>query len=152
VSHTPSCPHAYFLSPAEEIKGKVVAIADGDTLTVLDDTKTQHKIRLIGIDCPEKKQPFGTKAGEVLGKKVFGKEVVVEWEKKDRYGRTLGKVVIDGRDIGLEMIQEGMAWHYASLFKSDDYAKAQEKAKSDKKGLWKDKKPVPPWEWREEKK
>jgi hypothetical protein len=80
------------VTQAEEIKGKVVSITDGDTLIVLDSEKVQHKIRMVGIDAPEKAQPVGAKSKDALGDKVFGKEVIVETDKKDRYGRTLGKI------------------------------------------------------------
>jgi endonuclease YncB( thermonuclease family) len=86
---------------AEVLVGKVVAVADGDTITVLDDTKVQHKIRLAGIDAPERKQPFGQRARERLSELVFGKTVQVETEKTDRYGRQVGKVLIEGRDANL---------------------------------------------------
>lgn len=96
---------------AEEIRGKVVSITDGDTITVLDAEKVQHKIRLEGIDAPEKGQAFGTKSKEKLSELVGEKEVAVRWEKKDRYGRILGDVHLDDRLINLEMVQDGLAWH-----------------------------------------
>ena len=99
-------------SLAADVFGKVVSVADGDTITVLDDTKVQHKIRLAGIDAPERKQPFGQRAKEQLSDLVFGKTVQVETEKVDRYGRQIGKVLIDGRDANLAMVTSGMAWHY----------------------------------------
>jgi endonuclease YncB( thermonuclease family) len=88
----------------QTITGKVVAIADGDTLTVLDASNRQHKIRLDGIDAPESSQDFGSRAKQSLSDLIFGKTVSVISSKKDRYGRTLGKVTIDGRDINLEQI------------------------------------------------
>jgi len=97
---------------ADEIRGKVVGIADGDTITVLDAGKVQHKIRLEGIDAPEKGQAFGTKSKEKMSEKVGEKEVVVRWSKKDRYGRILGDVYLGDRHINLEMVQDGLAWHY----------------------------------------
>ena len=102
------------LSPAwaDILIGRVVSVADGDTITVLDDSKTQHKIRLAGIDAPERKQPFGQRSKELLSDLVFGKTVQVETEKADRYGRQVGKVLIDGRDANLAIIAAGLAWHY----------------------------------------
>jgi endonuclease YncB( thermonuclease family) len=94
---------------ADEIRGKVVSIADGDTITVLDAEKVQHKIRLEGIEAPEKGQAFGTKSKEKMSELVGEKEVVVTWEKKDRYGRILGDVHLGDRHINLEMVQEGLA-------------------------------------------
>lgn len=128
---------------AEEIRGKVVSIADGDTITVLDAEKVQHKIRLEGIDSPEKGQAFGTKSKEMLSELVGGKDVVVTWEKKDRNGRILGDV-----HINLEMVQDGLAWHYKQYSKAKALADAEDEARKAKKGLWTDKSPEPPWEFR----
>jgi endonuclease YncB( thermonuclease family) len=133
---------------AEEIRGKVVSIADGDTITVLDSEKVQYKIRLEGIDAPERGQAFGTKSKEKLSELVGEKEVVVRWEKKDRYGRILGDVHLDDRLINLEMVQDGMAWHYKQYSKSKELAEAEEEARKAKKGIWGDKSPEPPWEFR----
>lgn len=133
---------------AEELRGKVVHIADGDTITVLDTNKTQHKIRLEGIDAPEHGQAFGTKSKERITEKVAGKEVVVRWESKDRYGRILGDVYLGDRLINLEMVQDGLAWHYKQFSKSKELAEAEDAARKAKKGLWVDKEPVPPWEYR----
>ncbi len=133
---------------ADELRGKVVSIADGDTITVLDAEKVQHKIRLQGIDAPEKKQAFGTKSKERMSEKVGGEEVVVQWKEKDRYGRIIGEVMIGSRHINLEMVQDGMAWHYKQYSKSKELAEAEDLARKEKKGLWVDKEPVPPWEFR----
>ena len=133
---------------AGEIRGKVVSIADGDTITVLDAEKVQHKIRLEGIDAPEKGQAFGTKSKEKLSELVGEKDVVVTWEKKDRYGRILGDVHLGDRLINLEMVQEGLAWHYKQYSKSKELAEAEEEARKAKKGLWADKSPESPWEFR----
>ena len=104
---------ALLLSPlaarAETLEGLVVAIADGDTLTVLDDTKTQHRIRLSGIDAPEKRQPFGTVSRQHLADAVFQRRVVVEFYKTDRYGRLIGKVLLDGQDESLAQVAAGLA-------------------------------------------
>jgi endonuclease YncB( thermonuclease family) len=94
------------------ITGKVVSIADGDTLTVLDDAKVQHKIRLHGIDAPKKVQPFGTKARESLAAKVFGKIVRVEVVDVDRYRREVGRIYLGLRFINLEMVRDGIAWRF----------------------------------------
>ena len=96
--------------PPMPFTGKVVSIADGDTVTVLVD-KTQHRIRLVGIDAPESGQAFGNKAQMALGDKVFGKDVKVEWMERDRYKRILGTIYLDGRWINKEMMAEGWAWH-----------------------------------------
>jgi endonuclease YncB( thermonuclease family) len=133
---------------ADELRGKVVSIADGDTITVLDADKKQHKVRLNGIDAPEKKQAFGAKSKTRLGEMVAGKDVVVEWKEKDTYGRTLGKVTQSGVDVNLQMVKEGLAWHYRKYSKSIELARAEAEAKAAKKGLWADPNPVPPWDFR----
>ena len=135
---------------ADEIRAKVVSVADGDTVTVLDAEKVQHKIRLSGIDAPEKGQAFGAKSKERLSEKIGEKEVVVKWKQKDRYGRVLGEIYLGDRHINLEMVQDGLAWHYKQYSKSKELAQAEDEARKAKKGLWadKDKEPVPPWEYR----
>jgi len=98
------------LCQAEEITGLVVHVADGDTITVLDAGKVQHKVRLAGIDAPEKAKPFGQRSRESLEDLVAGRTVIVETHKKDRYGRYVGKVILNSRDVNLEQIRRGMAW------------------------------------------
>jgi endonuclease YncB( thermonuclease family) len=143
---------------ADTLRGRVVAIADGDTVTVLDESNTQYKIRLTGIDAPEKKQPFGSKSKEHLSSLIFNKQVTVEFSKKDRYGRTIGKITVDGVDANLEQVKAGMAWHYKQYQKEQSvgdrsaYAKAEEVARVENHGLWVDPEPIPPWEWRHPKK
>ncbi len=127
---------------------KVIAISDGDTITVLAPDKTQIKVRLAEIDAPEKKQAFGTKSKEALAEKIFGKEIRLEGTKKDRYGRLIGKVYIDNRYINQEMIEEGWVWHYTEYSKSSELESAQQYAKKHKVGLWADVAPTPPWEFR----
>ncbi len=130
------------------IQGEVVAIADGDTLTVLDAAKTQHKIRLEGIDTPESNQAFGSVARKSLADKVFRESVHVEWREKDRYGRTLGHVFLGNRWINKELVAEGMAWHYKEYNKDRGLAEAETQAKQKRVGLWADAEPIPPWEYR----
>ena len=127
--------------PTKTLTGKVVKIADGDTLTMLVG-KTQIKVRLEGIDTPERAQPFGRKAGQALAKKVFGKVVQVDDLGKDRYGRTLGIVRLGKRNINLELVQEGWAWWYRKYApKNNELAKAETAARKAKRGLWADPKP-----------
>ena len=97
---------------AETLTGRVVRVTDGDTIVVLDMDKVQHKIRLQGIDAPERGQAFGTKSKENLSDLVAGKSVVVDYSKYDRYGRVLGKVIVNGKDVNLEQVEADMAWHY----------------------------------------
>jgi endonuclease YncB( thermonuclease family) len=140
------------VSLADELRGKVVSIADGDTITVLDADKKQHKVRLTGIDAPEKKQAFGAKSKDRLGELVAGKDVVVEWKENDTYGRTLGKVRQGPLDVNLQMVKDGLAWHYRRYSNSAELSGAEAEAKAGKKGLWVDPSPVPPWEFRRLKK
>ena len=100
------------LACAETISGKVVGVMDGDTIEVLDATKTPHRIRLAGIDAPEKAQPFGARSKQHLSQQVFGKQVEVQSNKTDKYGRTVGKVMVGGKDAKLEQVVSGFAWHY----------------------------------------
>ena len=145
------------LAQAEILRGKVVKIADGDTLTVLDKSNRQHKIRLIGIDAPERKQAFGTVSRQNLADFVFGKTVAVEWHKQDRYQRVLGKVLLDGQDVNLKQIKAGLAWHYKRYDKDQQladrrlYAEAQKAASLKGIGLWSDPAPVAPWDFRHNK-
>jgi endonuclease YncB( thermonuclease family) len=142
---------------ASTLQGKVVRVADGDTITVLDVNNNQHKIRLRGIDAPEKAQAFGQKSKQSLSQLVYNKQVTVEYQKKDKYGRTLGKVILNGTDVCLEQIKLGMAWHYKQ-YKSDQpkedretYAQAELEARMKTVGIWTDKNPTPPWDFRRQK-
>lgn len=143
---------------AEILSGRVVGVIDGDTITVLDSTNTEHKIRLIGIDAPEKKQPFGKSSKKMLSNWVFGKTVNVDWDKRDRYGRLVGKVIIDGIDVNLEQVKDGLAWFfrkYQNELSPEDrltYLHAEENAKENRLGLWVYPDPVPPWDFRKSKK
>jgi endonuclease YncB( thermonuclease family) len=130
------------------LTGKVVKIADGDTLTVLDASKTQHKIRLAGIDAPEKGQPFGTKARENLADKVFGQPVRVEVIDVDRYKRDVGRIYLGERFVNMEMVRDGFAWRYVTYDKAGEFTAAETEARERHRGLWAEKNPVPPWEWR----
>jgi len=141
---------------ADVISGRVVGVADGDTITVLDSTNTQHKIRLAGIDAPEKKQAFGTASKKSLSDLVHGKHVEVDWSKKDRYGRTVGKVIVNGMDANLEQIKLGMAWFYIeyqneqSVQDRQEYSGAQNYAEANRLGLWADRSPISPWDFRKQ--
>lgn len=139
---------------SDTLHGRVVGVSDGDTVTVLDSTNTQVKIRLLGIDAPEKKQSFGSKSKESLSNLVFSKQVTVEYSKKDKYGRTVGKIIVDGIDANLEQVKAGMAWHYKKYQKEQSaedrvlYSIAEEQARREAQGLWVDREPTPPWDWR----
>lgn len=142
---------------AAELTGIVVRIADGDTISVLDELKHQHRVRLATIDAPERHQDFGNVARQQLASIVFNKRVVVEWTKRDRYGRIIGKVLFEGRDVGLDMIQAGLSWHYKAFESEQDaadrlaYSLAESQARGKRVGLWRVSTPVPPWEFRRRK-
>jgi endonuclease YncB( thermonuclease family) len=143
---------------ANEIAGIVVGVADGDTITVLDASNELHKIRLSGIDAPEKKQPFATISKQSLSNLVFNRAVIIHWQKRDSYGRIVGKVMLDDVDMNLEQIKAGMAWFYRQYQKQlsfEDqtaYATAEQEAKANKLGLWIDEAPIAPWHFRRAKK
>ncbi len=139
---------------AENLVGTVVGLADGDTVTVLDAQKTQHKVRLAGIDAPEKGQPWGQKSKESLSDQVFSRTVTVEWSKRDRYGRLIGKVLVDGQDANLVQVSRGLAWHYKAYEREQSpedrgrYAAAEIEARNARQGLWSEPAPMPPWDYR----
>jgi len=141
----------------ETLIGRIVAIADGDTVTLLDASKQQHKIRLSGIDAPERKQAFGTVSRQHLAGLVFGKTVSADCPKTDRYGRWICKIEVDGIDTNLTQVAVGMAWHYKAYQRDQRpedrarYALAEERAQEEKRGLWADRSPLAPWEFRKAK-
>jgi len=128
--------------------GKVVGVTDGDTITLLVG-KEQKKIRLAEIDAPEKSQAFGNLSKMMLSEKVFGKDVRVTVTDKDRYGRYVAKVTVDGRDINKEMVKEGFAWHYKQYSHSPEMALAEFEARRNQSGLWQ-LPATPPWDFRKQ--
>ena len=133
---------------AEIIEGLVVKIADGDTLTLLTGSNEKIKVRLAGIDTPERKQPFGSEAKQALSKLVFQKKALIEVETKDRYGRTVGIVFVDGQNINYELVRQGMAWVYRKYTDDEIFYGLEAQAKTKKTGLWADAKSIAPWSWR----
>lgn len=139
---------------AETITGRVVAIADGDTLTVLDDDQISHRIRLAGIDAPEKRQAFGAQAKHSLSGLAFNQPAEASCRKQDRYGRSVCVVQVAGRDVGLAQVQAGLAWWYREYAREqtaperNDYEAAEVRAKAQRHGLWRDENSEPPWVWR----
>lgn len=126
-----------------------MGITDGDTITVLTAAKESVKVRLYGIDTPEPRQAFGNRAKQELSDLVFGRVVIVEVKQKDRYGRTIGLLTVNGVPVNQEMVRRGFAWSYRDYAKKDvELAKAEADAKNAKRGLWADKTPLPPWEFR----
>jgi len=150
---------------AETLSGRVTKVVDGDTVYVLDANREQHKVRLGGIDAPERGQPFGKRSKERMSALVAGQDVTVDWHKKDRWGRLIGTVWVASPDCradpcprtlnaGLALVTSGLAWHfkrYAHEQSEEDrerYAFAEVEARAKRGGLWSDPNPVPPWEWR----
>lgn len=133
---------------AESIGGLVVGVADGDTLTVLDADKVQHKIRLAEIDAPEKSQPFGQRSKQSLSDLCFKREAQVHVQDRDRYGRVVGRVSCDGIDANAEQVRRGMAWVYDRYVADKRLYSIQSSSRLAKSGLWADDSPTKPWEWR----
>ncbi len=129
----------------------VIAVTDGDTIKVLVN-KEEIKVRLSDIDCPERKQPFGTKAKQFTSSLVFGKKVIVKEVGKDRWGRLIGEVILpDGKILNRELVRFGYAWWYKDYSKDESYGRLEAEAREAKLGLWADKNPIPPWEFRRKK-
>jgi endonuclease YncB( thermonuclease family) len=137
----------------EEFQARVVNITDGDTVVVLRDRK-EIRVRLHGIDAPEKGQDFGSRARSALGDLVAGETVTVQAHEKDKYGRTVATLVLkDGRNVNHLMVQDGMAWWYRKYAPKDhELEDLEAKARTAGRGLWAMKAPVPPWEFRSNKK
>lgn len=138
-----------------QLEGKVVGLSDGDTVTVLDASRKRHKIRLAGIDAPEKSQPYGHRSRRHLADLVLRKQVVVEWSKRDRYGRMVGKLLVERQDAGLAQVSAGMAWHYKAYQEEQPpedqaaYALAEAAARRTRVGLWRAPAPTAPWDFRQ---
>lgn len=139
---------------ADELSGRVIDVASGDSITIVDANNTELKVRLSGIDAPEKQQPFGLESRKSLTDLVYGKEVTVNWIKRDYHKRVVGKVLLNKVDINLEQVKRGMAWVFKHFmddpYSQDqaDYMDAQEEAENRHLGLWSQRDPIPPWEFR----
>ena len=133
--------------------GKVVGIMDGDTFKLLTKDSTVVKVRLANIDCPEKKQPFSTKAKDFVSEAIFNKNVTVQVLKKDRYRRLIANVFYgDSININHQLVEKGLAWHYVKYSKDTILQSLEDNAKKDKVGLWQDSNAISPWQWRANKK
>lgn len=128
---------------------KVIGVRDGDTIDIITIEKFTITIRLDGIDCPEKKQAFGEKAKQFTSDFSFGKYVRIKNNGKDGYGRVIGEVFNDkGVSLNKSLLKQGLAWHYKQYSKSTELAQLENEARKLKKGLWIDKNPISPWEFR----
>ncbi|MBU1566858.1 MAG: thermonuclease family protein [Proteobacteria bacterium] len=135
--------------------GQCVDVADGDTITVQSQTNEKIKIRLAGIDSPEGVQAHGEKSKQYLSSLVYGKRVRIEPETIDKYGRTVGMVLVNGSNINEQIVVNGHAWVFRKYCVADyckDWLKLEEKARKARIGLWVENNPQPPWDWRAEKK
>ena len=152
-----------FAAPAATLVGRVVAVADGDSITVLDAAKARHKVRLAAIDAPEKGQAFGNRSKQHLSDLLFQREVSVQWRKRDRYGRIVGKVMVQSPDcpscpknldVGQAQLSVGLAWWYRQRANEQSpdirgrYESEELEARARRVGLWRDPAPVPPWDFR----
>jgi len=141
----------------EPIRGRIIAVVDGDTVKVLTAAKQQIRVRIAFVDAPEKGQAFGQRAKAAMSELVFGKDVKLRPHTIDRYGRVVARVLVDGQDAGLELLKQGLCWVYekyvgeAAAEIQSSYRDAQDTAQAERAGLWQDSDPMPPWEWRKEK-
>jgi endonuclease YncB( thermonuclease family) len=140
--------------PAWTVTGVVVRVSDGDTVTLLDADLHNHKVRLAGIDAPERSQAFGQISHKVLGSALERRPVTAECQQQDRSGRSLCTLWLDGADLGLALVRAGLAWHYPEYIRDQTprdaarYARAETEARLAGRGLWSQRKPMPPWDWR----
>ena len=133
---------------ADDFKGEVIRVLDGDTIEVLHEKKPE-RIRLYGIDCPEKGQAFGQKAKQATSSLLFGKDVRIESHGRDKHRRTLGTVFNGDLNVNQELVREGWCWWFRKFVPKDKKLKQlEQEAKEAKKGLWTDPNPVPPWLYR----
>lgn len=144
------CLFCFYFSSNAQLRGKIVKITDGDTVFLLDSANNQHKIRLDGIDCPERGQDFGTKATNFTRELCAGKYVYVEVKGYDRYKRILGIVLIDIINLNEELLKSGLAWRY-KYNKSELYLSLEKEAKEKKVNIWSMPNPIAPWDWRKSK-
>jgi endonuclease YncB( thermonuclease family) len=132
---------------AQTVTGKVVAVHDGDTISIRTATAT-IRVRLAGIDCPEYRQPYSARAKRFTSRLVFKKTVTVRGQGLDRFDRLLGRVIVDGVDVNESLVRNGLAWHYEIGSSDRVLAEAEKAARAARVGLWADANPIPPWRWR----
>lgn len=146
------------VKPDTVVAGRIVGVSDGDTVTLLTDDLVQQRVRLRGIDAPEKAQAFGNRSKQALSALVFGRRVTVAYSKVDRYDRWVGRIIVgtgvSAIDVSRAMIAQGMAWHYAFYEREQPVgervgdAEAEQVARLERRGLWRDEGPVAPWDFR----
>ena len=139
----------------ETLRGRIIAVLDGDTVTLLDESRSQHRIRLAQIDAPEighgrnkPGQPFGQRSKQSLSDLAFSKDARADCPQTDRYGRQVCTILVGNLDVNLEQVRRGMAWVYRKYANDPVYYRAEDEARNAKRGLWNDLDPIPPWEYR----
>jgi len=148
VTPASSSPQAPSPTSANKHLWRVVGVYDGDTVTCLDENNQQQKVRLAEIDAPESGQDFGKVSREALAAMVFGRTVEVTDQGRDRYGRWIGSLSVDGIDVNRQMVATGNAWVYTAYSNDPAMAEAQKQAQAARIGLWAQDNPVPPWDYR----
>lgn len=139
------------------LQGKMVKVLDGDTFDLLTDPRARQgtaetvRVRLDGIDCPEKNQPYGKEATQYLTDQISGKSLRVTGTKKDRDGRLIGTVFVAQKNVNQSLVHNGLAWHFTKYSKDSTLANLERDARRRRVGLWADAQPVAPWEWRKKK-
>lgn len=128
--------------------GKVVKVKDGDTIVVLDGLDFMHTIRVADIDCPEYGQPFSNVAKNFVSNEIFGRYVTVKYKGTDRYGRTIGYVLYEDKNLSLELLKNGLAWHYSKYSDDKEMVELERMAKMLRIGLWSENEPIEPHLWR----
>jgi endonuclease YncB( thermonuclease family) len=132
------------------IRGRVVSVEDGDTCTILDEAGRRHHVNLYGVDAPEQGQPYWGPARESLRQKIYGKDIRFDTVEVDGEGRNCGRVYVGDRHINLDQVREGYGWHHAEHENIREFADAEREAREHQRGLWKDRRPVEPWRYRQE--
>ncbi len=139
----------------ETLRGRIIAVLDGDTVTLLDESRSQHRIRLAQIDAPEighgrnkPGQPFGQRSKQSLSDLAFSKDARADCPQTDRYGRQVCTILVGNLDVNLEQVRRGMAWVYRKYARDPSYYQAEDESRRAGRGLWSYPDAIPPWEWR----
>jgi len=147
-SHNTAAAKRGLIDTGDTAVGKVVRIIDGDTFELLLNDRDNERIRLHGIDCPERDQPFSSKARNYLASLIFSKTVRIVRKDVDRYGRTIAMVFVKNINVNEALLSAGFAWHFKRYDRNPQWAQLEKTAADQQLGLWADDSPTPPWEWR----